>query len=83
MKSVSKKYVSLGGKKQREKNFTTTSFLSLCLVSPVLFFFFLIWKYPVKSGDTRSYQQKVVSKAKTIDELSRYEHLKTAGWGRR
>lgn len=83
MKSVSKKYVSLGGKKQREKNFTTTSFLSLCLVSPVLFFFFLIWKYPVKSGDTRSYQQKVVSKAKTIDELSRYEHLKTTGWGRR
>lgn len=78
MKSVSKKYVSLGGKKQREKNFTT-SFLSLSLVSPVLFFFFLIWKYPVKSGDTRSYQQKVVSKAKTIDELSRYEHLKTAG----
>lgn len=40
MKSVSKKYVSLGGKKQREKNFTTTSFLSLSLVSPVLFFFF-------------------------------------------
>lgn len=79
MKSASKKYVSLGGKKQREKNFTTTSFLSLSLVSPVLLFFFLIWKYPVKSGDTRSYQQKVVSKAKTIDELSRYEHLKTAG----
>lgn len=40
MKSVSKKYVSLGGKKQREKNFTTSSFLSLSLVSPVLFFFF-------------------------------------------
>lgn len=33
----------------------------------------------MKSGDTRSYQQKVVLKAKTIDELSRYEHLKTAG----
>lgn len=33
----------------------------------------------MKSGDTCAYQQKVVSKAKTIDELPNYEHLKTVG----
>lgn len=79
MKSVSKKYVSLGGKNRGKRTLLLLVFSLSVWFLLSCFFFFLIWKYPVKSGDTRSYQQKVVSKAKTIDELSRYEHLKTAG----